>query len=84
MNWDRIQNNWNQYKTTFRETFNKLTDADIDMINGRRDQFLVKLQERYGYSRDIAEQKLTDFTTNLGTGGTPPSKGTGTKKTEKV
>ncbi len=67
MNWDRIQTNWKQYKTSVRETFAKLTDDDLEKIDGRRDQFLGKLQERYGYSRDIAEQKLTDFTAKMGT-----------------
>lgn len=65
MNWDRIQTNWKQYKTTVRETFAKLTDDDLEKIDGRRDQFLGKLQERYGYSRDIAEQKLTDFAVKM-------------------
>ena len=69
MNWDRIQTNWKQYKTSVRETFAKLTDDDLEKIDGRRDQFLGKLQERYGYSRDIAEQKLTDFTAKMGTSG---------------
>jgi uncharacterized protein YjbJ (UPF0337 family) len=66
MNWDRIQTNWKQYKTSVRETFAKLTDDDLEKIDGRRDQFLGKLQERYGYSHDIAEQKLTDFTAKMG------------------
>lgn len=67
MNWDQIQTNWNQYKTSVRETFNKLTDDDLGKIDGRRDQFLGKLQERYGYSREIAEQKLNDFCTKVDT-----------------
>lgn len=85
MNWDRIQTNWNQYKTSVREAFVKLTDDDLEKIDGRRDQFLGKLQERYGYSRDIADQKLTDFATKLSvaiptkdraaTGTTPSRKG---------
>jgi uncharacterized protein YjbJ (UPF0337 family) len=66
MNWDRIQSNWSQYKSNLRENFSKLTEDDIEKINGRRDQFLGKLQERYGYSRDVAEQKLTDFTATMG------------------
>lgn len=77
MNWDRIQTNWNQYKTSIRETFAKLTDDDLVKIDGRRDQFLGKLQERYGYSRDIAEQKLTDFAAKMDSvkmgAGTPGS-----------
>lgn len=75
MNWDRIQTNWSQYKANVRESFGKLTDADLDATAGRRDQLLGKLQERYGYSRDVAEQKLTEFAARVGAaaGGARPA-----------
>lgn len=82
MTWDRIQTNWNQYKTNIRETFNKLTDDDVEKINGKRDQFLGKLQERYGYSKDVAEQKLTDFTARMATAPGRSDRGSA-RKTDK-
>ncbi len=86
MNWDRIQTNWSQYKANVREMFGKLTDADLDATAGRRDQVLGKLQERYGYSRDVAEQKLMDFTAKMGGKATASNRDRGMtgRKTEKV
>jgi uncharacterized protein YjbJ (UPF0337 family) len=44
-----------------KEKWGKLTDDDWDTIAGRRDQFLGKLQERYGYSREEAERELKEW-----------------------
>ena len=38
-----------------------LTDDDFDVIAGKRDQFLGKLQERQGLARDAAETQLSDW-----------------------
>ncbi len=44
-----------------KEKWGKLTDSDWDQIGGKRDQLLGKLQERYGYSRDQAENDLNEW-----------------------
>ena len=36
----------------------KLTDDDLDVIAGKRDQLLGKLQERHGLAREAAEEQL--------------------------
>jgi uncharacterized protein YjbJ (UPF0337 family) len=36
------------------------------MIAGKRDEFLGKLQERYGYSREQAEKDLSEWERNQG------------------
>ena len=48
MNWDQIEGNWKQVKGKFREKWGKLTDDDLDVVAGKRDQLLGKLQEKYG------------------------------------
>ena len=35
-----------------KEQWGKLTDDDLDVINGRRDQLEGKIQERYGIAKD--------------------------------
>jgi uncharacterized protein YjbJ (UPF0337 family) len=47
MNWTEVEGKWNQMKGTVREKFGKLTDDDLQVIGGKKDQFLGKLQ-RYG------------------------------------
>ena len=58
MNEDRIEGNWKQFKGKVKEQWGKLTDDDLDVIAGKRDQLLGKLQERHGLARDAAEERL--------------------------
>ncbi len=41
-----------------KEQWGKLTDDDLDVIAGRRDQLAGKIQERYGVAKDEAEKQL--------------------------
>ena len=61
MNWDQIEGKWHQVKGKVREQWGKLTDDDLDVIAGRRDQFLGRLQERYGLDRAEAERRLEEW-----------------------
>lgn len=61
MNEDRIQGNWKQFKGKVQEQWGKLTDDDLDVIDGKRDQLLGKIQERHGITKDEAENQLSDF-----------------------
>jgi len=58
MNWDRIEGNWKQFKGQVKEGWGKLTDDDISVINGQRDQLIGKIQERYGCAKDEAERQV--------------------------
>lgn len=62
MNWDTIKGNWTQYKGNFREQWGKLTNDDLEVIAGKRDQLVGKLQERYGYAKEEAESQVNEFT----------------------
>ena len=41
-----------------KEKWGKLTDDDLDVIEGKKDQLVGRLQERYGYSKEQAEKEL--------------------------
>ena len=58
MNKDTIQGNWMQLKGKMKEQWGKLTDDDFDVIAGKRDQLLGRIQERHGLSRDEAERQV--------------------------
>jgi uncharacterized protein YjbJ (UPF0337 family) len=58
MNWDQIEGKWHQLKGKVREQWGKFTDDDLDFIAGKRDQFLGRLQERYGLARAEAERQM--------------------------
>jgi uncharacterized protein YjbJ (UPF0337 family) len=48
-------------KGQIRQKWAKLTDSDFEMIAGKRQEFLGKLQERYGYTREQAEHELAEW-----------------------
>ena len=48
-----------------REKWNRITDDDLKAVGGKREKFLAKLQERYGYPRERAEKELIDFETEV-------------------
>ena len=49
MDWNRFEGNWKQFKGRVKEKWGRLTDDDLDVINGRQDQLEGKIQERYPY-----------------------------------
>ena len=63
MNWDRVEGNWKQFKGSVKEQWGKLTDDQLDQINGRREQLAGKIQESYGIGKDEAEKQLRDWET---------------------
>lgn len=62
MNWDRIEGNWKQFKGKAREQWGKLTDDDLDVAAGKREQLAGRIQERYGVGKDEAERQIDDWT----------------------
>jgi uncharacterized protein YjbJ (UPF0337 family) len=61
MNKDTMEGNWKQFKGKIKEQWGKLTDDDFDVIAGKRDQLLGRIQERHGISRDEAEKQVKDW-----------------------
>lgn len=61
MNQDQVEGGWKQLKGRIREKWGRLTDDDLDIIAGRREQMVGKLQERYGLSKEQAQRDYDDF-----------------------
>jgi uncharacterized protein YjbJ (UPF0337 family) len=61
MDWNRVEGNWKQVKGKVKEKWGKLTDDDLDVINGRRDQLEGKIQERYGIAKDQTRKDIDDW-----------------------
>ena len=58
MNRDQIAGNWKQVKGVVREKWGKLTEDDVDVIAGKRDILLGKIQEKHGIAREEADKEL--------------------------
>lgn len=65
MNWDQVEGKWKEYKGQMKEKWGRLTDDDLDVINGRRQQLVGKIQQHYGIAREEAEKQADDFAKNL-------------------
>ena len=65
MNSDQIKGKWKQLKGSVRERWGKLTDDDLDVIDGQSDQLIGKLQERYGIARQEAQKQVDEWNSNV-------------------
>jgi len=65
MNWDQVEGKWKQYKGQMKEKWGKLTDDELDVINGQRQQLVGKIQQHYGIAREEAEKQADEFVKNL-------------------
>lgn len=61
MNWDQIAGRWVEMRGKVREQWGKLTEDDLDVIAGRRDQLVGLLQRRYGLTREAIEAQVAEF-----------------------
>jgi uncharacterized protein YjbJ (UPF0337 family) len=68
MNEDTLKGQWTRIKGTVREQWGKLTDDDVDQIQGRSEQLVGKIQERYGVARDEAKRQVDAWTVDTRTG----------------
>jgi uncharacterized protein YjbJ (UPF0337 family) len=65
MNWDQIEGKWKQLKGEVQKQWGKLSDDDFAVIQGNREKFVGKLQERYGIAKDDAEKQANDWFNRL-------------------
>jgi uncharacterized protein YjbJ (UPF0337 family) len=65
MNWDLVEGKWKQMKGQIREKWGNLTDDDLEMIAGKRDQLIGRLQVRYGIAKEEAAKQVDEFADSL-------------------
>ena len=65
MNWDHVAGNWTEFRGKVRERWGKLTDDDLDVVEGKREQLLGVLQQRYGTAKDELEREVKEFERGL-------------------
>lgn len=57
MNRDVFAGRWKQMRGELKKWWGKLTDDDLDRIGGQKDKLIGVIQEKYGYTREQAEQE---------------------------
>jgi uncharacterized protein YjbJ (UPF0337 family) len=61
MNSDRLKGKWKQVKGSAKERWGKLTDDDLEVIDGQSEQLIGKIQERYGIVREAAKEQVDEW-----------------------
>jgi len=61
MSWNHIESNWKSLKATIQQNWSKLSDEDVDKINGNRDLLISAIQEKYASSRSDAQTEVENW-----------------------
>lgn len=62
MNNDIMKGKWKQVSGGLKEKWGKLTDDDLQEIDGSLEKFQGKMQERYGMAKDEAQKEFENNT----------------------
>jgi uncharacterized protein YjbJ (UPF0337 family) len=71
---DIFEGKWKQMRGDLRSWWGRLTDNDLERIAGKKDRLLGMLQEKYGYTREAAQQEIDrrfrEYDERMGVSGT--------------
>lgn len=56
-----LKGKWSQVKGEVQKQWGKLTNDDLDVIEGDREKLIGKVQERHDVSREQAEREVDGF-----------------------
>jgi len=61
MNSETMAGSWKELKGKMKEKWGKLTDDDLKVVEGRKDQLAGLLEKRYGYAKERAQKDADTF-----------------------
>jgi uncharacterized protein YjbJ (UPF0337 family) len=61
MNQEQASGNWKIFKGKVKEQWGKLTDDDLKVLEGNREQLVGSVQKRYGIAKEEAERQVNEF-----------------------
>ena len=65
MDWERISGNWAHWRGRVRERWGRLTSDELDVIAGRREQLVGRIQSAYGIAKHEADRQLRNWERSL-------------------
>lgn len=65
MNWDRIEGDWNRFKVSAKQRWDKLTEQQLNAIAGRRPLLAGRIRDAYALSTEEVEKQLFDWQAGL-------------------
>lgn len=61
MTWMQVSTSWREVKTRVQRKWRKLTDDDLDLIDGRRERLERKILQLYGFAPDHVRKEVDDW-----------------------
>ena len=61
MNWDEVKGNWKQLKGKAQAKWGDITDDEWHQAEGRREQIVGLIQEKYGHAKEAAEREVDSW-----------------------
>jgi uncharacterized protein YjbJ (UPF0337 family) len=61
MDWDQIEKSWKQSRGHIKEKWDKLTDDDLNAIDGQRNRLEDRIHQRYGFAADHVRKEVDDW-----------------------
>ncbi len=61
MDWSQVEARWKQARGKIKEKWVRLTDEDLEAVEGRRERLERKIQERYGFAIDHVRKEIEDW-----------------------
>ncbi len=61
MNEDIVKGKWKQLKGEAQKKWGKLSDDQIEIINGDRHKLIGRIQENYGVTKDEASKQVEEW-----------------------
>ena len=68
MNDDVFKGQWKQLRGEVRTRWNKLTDDDLDVVDGQIEKLEGRLQERYGWEKEHVRTEISNWHRERGAG----------------
>ena len=65
MNKDIVEGKWKEMRGQIKEAWGKLTDDELEQAGGNADQIVGLLQQKYGYTREHAEEEFNKRIKNV-------------------
>jgi uncharacterized protein YjbJ (UPF0337 family) len=65
MNAEKLNGTWNVLKGKIQAKWGKLTDNDLDVIEGDRKQIAGRIQQRYGHTKEQVQRELDEWIKSL-------------------
>lgn len=61
MTWEELTGRWEQLKGQVKTQWGRLTDDDLAEVEGRREQLVGKVHERYAIAQEEAQRQVDEW-----------------------